>query len=523
MFSSLVNLESTKTVQLNQQVIEDLNIEKTYQQLLTMSEGAKALIDGMCMDIDTILFRQEMMKDFLDMPGLLSELYDHLSRFDQFRFQFENELTKASRLYYLIDLLLVVEASVMCLEDLHGTLHYYPIKAPGLLQLKKDVETMMATKHYVQMKKDMKAIRYIFRQIKSVEVSVNMNTGMRPYEAQITKVNEHGYRFPEAFRKVSDALEMNDRFLGRRTRHYVPVFPVDRVNLDLLEEVEYALRDHKGAIKDFLAQYNKIDATPFIRLHEEITFYMASYDLVDTMTQGGLYICWPKLLPMTSKSSEVIGGYNLHLGKRLIKEGMVTTLKPVDFMLDNDNGVVVLTGSNRGGKTTFTQMMGQVQFLAQMGLPVPAKKATVSLVDRIVTHFPKLEKESVDYGRFGKACEDFSKFYEQMTSHSLLLMNESFSGTSHLESLEIASEVVRALCHLRVRCIYNTHLHELMHELGPMEGATSYVVGEPDTETAFSVYQAQPQGYSHAMLIAKRFGVTYEQLIKTLEKEGDAI
>lgn len=521
MFNSLVQLETTRTQELDLTVIADLNIEQTYARLIDMTRGQGSIIDRICLDEETIRYRQDMMKDFLRLPGLLTELHDHLCRFDQFRFQFEKEMYKSSRLYYLIELLLIVEASVLCLEDLSQTLKYYDIKADGLVRLREAVIQMTQTPDYKQMKQDMKEIRYIFKQIKSVEVAINLNTGMRPYEAQITSINLEAYRYPKAFRKVSDALERTEIFLGHRTRHYVPIFPVEKVNLDLLEEIEFALKDHKGAIKQFLIQYNKIDATPFITLHEEVTFYLASFDLAKTLTDHGLWLTWPEVVAKEEKILAVQGGYNLHLGKRLIKNQEVATLVANDFTLGQEKGVVVLTGSNRGGKTTFTQMIGQIQVLTQLGLPVPAKAARVSIVDKVVTHFPKLEKESVDYGRFGKACMEFSQAYKEMTHYSLLLMNESFSGTSHLESLEIASEVVRALCHLKVRTIYNTHLHELIHELDNSNGACSYVVGDLQSPEAYKVYEADPRGFSQAMEIARKFGVTYDQLLAVLEGGKD--
>ena len=209
MFNSLISLENSKYNTIAQQTIEDLNLGPIFTRLIEISEGEEAIIYRMCQDKGTIDYRQAIMGDFLANPELLDELLKELKAFGRFRFKFVNEVEKSNNLFYLIELLLVVEASVDCLEGLYQTLCYYPIKAKGLVDLKTSVETMMESDTYKQMKEDRKAIRYIFKQIKSVEVSVNMNTGMRPYEAEITEVNEHRYRYPEAFRRVSDALESN--------------------------------------------------------------------------------------------------------------------------------------------------------------------------------------------------------------------------------------------------------------------------------------------------------------------------
>lgn len=502
---------------MDQSVIEDLNLQDVFSHLIEINEGDEAIVYQLCQDIETIEYRQSIMKDFIAQPKLLTELAEHLKTFKRFRFKFEKEVEKSSKIYYLIELLIVVEASVECLEALFETLKYYRLESKGLLDLRNSVEEMMVTDTYKQMKVDMKAIRYIFKGINSVEVSVNMNTGMRPYEAQVTMVNEHKYRYPKAFRQVSDALDRTERFLGRRTKHYVPVFPVDRVNLDLLEEIEYALKEHRSAIQKFLTTYNKVDALPFINLHEEVTFYEAGMNLYNRAKSLGLTLNFPEI----SKEScfSILGAYNLNLGITLGELGVLDSLVNNEFDLSDEKHVVLLTGSNRGGKTTFTQLVGQIQVLAQLGFMVPAQEAKISLVDIIMTHFPLIEQASVDHGRFGKACLDFRNGFKKLSSKSLLLMNESFSGTSHLESVEVASEVIRALSHKGIRTFYNTHLHALYEEVEAVDGVISYSVGEINTSNMFKVYASKPRGYSQAIEIAKSFGVTYDQLVNHIGGE----
>ena len=515
MFSSLVSLEGSTYNRISQQVIDNLNLAETFAQLLEINEGEEAIIYQMCQDVETINFRQAIMKDFIKSPELLVELVDQLKAFGRFRFKFEKELEKSSKLYYLIELLLVVEASVACLESLFQTLCYYPIESEGLTNLKESVEAMMVTEQYKKMKEDQKAIRYIFKQIKSVEVSINMNTGMRPYEAQITEVNSHSYRYPKAFRKVSDALEVTDIYLGKRTRHYAPLFSIERVNLDLMEEIEYALKDHKAVISDFLHNYNKIDALPFIHLHEEVTFYNAGMSFYKSLVDGGLWMNFPVVRAEQELYLSFTDAYNLHLGNVLIKEGLQDELV-ANTLAINKGDVLLLTGANRGGKTTFTQMIGQLQVLAQLGFPVPAKSSVVSICDVIATHFPMVEQAAVDFGRFGRACYEFKTAFNTLDRKSLLLMNESFSGTSHLESIEIASEVVQALVDKGITTVYNTHLHELYARTRGFGSVKSLSVGEVGRESMYKVIEKEPRGFSQALDIAKAYGMTYELLLQQL-------
>lgn len=525
MFQSLVSLSTSVYKDLDWQTIKDLNMAPAFEDLLSISEHQESIILGLCQDKETIKYRQQIMADFVAMPELLDELHKHLERFGQFRYQVDNELKKASRLYYLIELLKIVEASVFCLEELYQTLCYYSIKANGLIELKKSVEIMLDDKLYKKMKKDMKEIRYIFSGIKSVEVSINMNTGMRPYEAEVTDVKEHKFRFPKAFRRVSDALGRTDEFLGNRVRNYVPVFPVEQVHLDLLEEIEYALRDHYQTLWDFLDSYSKVDSTPFLRLHEEITFYLAGLNMIRHLTDHHLPLSWPKISDATSKEMLIKDGYNIFLAEEMLTNGTIDEMVCNDINIGSQVQQLILTGSNRGGKTTFTQMVGQIQIMAQMGLPIPASEGTVSVVDCLETHFPFLEKESIDHGRFGKDCMAFKEAYKRMSENSMILMNESFAGTSHLESIEVADEVMKALKVKGCRLVYNTHLHELgdkvsdFNKIGnPNCISESYIVGDITSDRIYQVYKAPPRGFSQAYEIAKSFGVTYEQLTDQLKE-----
>lgn len=107
-----------------------------------------------------------------------------------------------------------------------------------------------------------------------------------------------------------------------------------------------------------------------------------------------------------------------------------------------------------------------------------------------------------------------------MSSRGLLLMNESFDGTSHTESLMIAMDTLRAIGHLGACVIFNTHLHELGKRIQELnEGLTkaraiSLVTNLYHQQEAFKVIEGIPEGKSFARDIAVKYGVSYEQLVK---------
>ena len=185
----------------------------------------------------------------------------------------------------------------------------------------------------------------------------------------------------------------------------------------------------------------------------------------------------------------------------------------------------MLTGANRGGKTTITQAIGQLFVLAQGGIYVPGNGFTFSPVDCIYTHFPADEDKTLDLGRLGEECKRFKEIYENADSRSLLLLNESFSTTSFEEGYYIAKDCIRAILCKGMRTIYNTHMHKLAFDLAQIneeqgqtehaEGrAFSLIVHAKDAKRSYQIEVAPPEGKSYASQIAQKYGVTYEMLTK---------
>ena len=179
------------------------------------------------------------------------------------------------------------------------------------------------------------------------------------------------------------------------------------------------------------------------------------------------------------------------------------------------------------------QGIGLVQLLAQIGCFVPGTQAKISPVDQILTHFPLEEQPEADTGRFGEEALRLGKIFERVSRNSLVLLNESLSSTSSGESLYLAQDVVRILRRLGARVIYSTHMHELagrVDELNDCVEGDSKIVSivsspvdadpqTPDVEIqrSYKVEARPPLGQSYAREIARRYGISYEQLEKKLK------
>jgi len=213
--------------------------------------------------------------------------------------------------------------------------------------------------------------------------------------------------------------------------------------------------------------------------------------------------------------------YNIKLAICRIKGSINHKIVYNELTFAKEKNIMVLTGANRGGKTIFTQGIGLAFLLFQHGVFVPCSGGKMRICDGIYTHFPADENATVSLGRLGEEAQRLSEICKTATSESLLLFNESFTTTSHTESIYIATDVLKYLCCLGARVCFNTHIHELAENADKLSlsdksvcGAVSVVMGCENGERSYKIFYKKPDSKSYAYDIAKKYGITFEQLCK---------
>ena len=165
----------------------------------------------------------------------------------------------------------------------------------------------------------------------------------------------------------------------------------------------------------------------------------------------------------------------------------------------------------------------------QLGLPVAAESARMSVVSGIFTHFPEGADDTIDKGRLGEECARLREIFDDATANSMILLDESLSSTGAYEASYIASEILTGFAVIGTRGIFSTHLHELAAkvdeineksaELGGIRLDT-LVAGIEEGKRSFKIIRAKPDGKSYARDIADKYGLSFENLIKKNSGEG---
>jgi DNA mismatch repair ATPase MutS len=171
--------------------------------------------------------------------------------------------------------------------------------------------------------------------------------------------------------------------------------------------------------------------------------------------------------------------------------------------------LVIVTGANSGGKSTFLRSVGLAQLLMQCGAFVAADSYRASVAAGIFTHFIREEDPTMTSGRLDEELGRMSGIADQIRPDSLMLFNESFAATNEREGSEIGRQVVHALLEAEIRVFFVTHQFDLADSFR-LERADSTLFlraeREPDGRRSFRLSAAPPLTTSHAEDIYYRIG-----------------
>src|SRR6266704_2999400 len=187
---------------------------------------------------------------------------------------------------------------------------------------------------------------------------------------------------------------------------------------------------------------------------------------------------------------------------------------PNDALMDAEQGarVLLLTGPNMAGKSTYLRQVALITLLAQIGSFVPARRACIGLVDRIFTRVGAEDDIASGKSTFMVEMEETATILHNATQHSLIILDEIGRGTSTYDGLAIARAVVEHLHNqIQARTLFATHYHELSamaDELAHLCVYTMQITDDEQGEIVF-LHRVAPGsiGRSYGVHVAKLAGM----------------
>ncbi|MBU3110821.1 DNA mismatch repair protein MutS [Clostridium lacusfryxellense] len=218
----------------------------------------------------------------------------------------------------------------------------------------------------------------------------------------------------------------------------------------------------------------------------------------------------------TKPKINTTGTMNIKGGRHPVVEKMMPTNTFIDndtYMDTMDNQLLLITGPNMAGKSTYMRQVALITIMAQMGSFVPCEDADISICDKIFTRIGASDDLAAGKSTFMVEMWEVSNILENATNKSLVLLDEVGRGTSTYDGLSIAWSVIEYICKktkLRCKTLFATHYHELTKLEGMINGVKNYSVAvkKIDNEIVF-LRKIVPGGAdeSYGIEVAKLAGI----------------
>ena len=511
--------EQAEAVRISYEVTEEIGLAS----LLALKNSA--LPSFFTADAGVIAYRQSVFDDMARIPALSKTLRDVLPLLFDItelrRLEADYDPSGESYLYSMTE----VELYISCIRMLSDGLspHEADMKSEAFKGFTATVRELAESDYYKDLNRELEELSSRIREVKSITVGVNLDATMRPLEAGVLSVNATHFKSGRALDKILRLSFKNDAMTT-----IAPLTPFDKKQNEnrrdaLVTAFRGALDDvFRSSVRSWRTIVGEyvLESTDFLlRILPEIEFITKADELCRRLRERGYPLTDPTLLPIAEKAFSAEGLYNPDVAMRIDDEVVDN-----DFTFDENGRILILTGPNRGGKSVITCAVGLCQAMCQLGLPVPARKAAISPVTGIFTHFPTGAEDTLDKGRLGEECARLREIFDAADGNSLILLDESLSSTGAYEASFIAAEILSAFAVLGTRVLFSTHLHELGGEVDEInrrslaEGGVrvdTLVAGIEEGRRSFKIYRKKPDGKSYARDIAERYGLSFEALKKS--------
>ncbi len=512
------HLSGTDVPRIDTFTLEELGLD----EVLPLKNAAAA--DLVTTDPDVIRYRQQVFADMLaheeisrTLAKLLPVLFDimELRRLQQDSGNTADYLSSMTEIELYISSIEVLYQGI-CKNEI-------TFESDALCRLQSYIKELVESEYYAELNERLAELTKRVREIKSVTIGVNLDAQLRPREAGVLAINPESFRSGDTLHKIMRLNFKEDAYtciadlvpFGKKQSENQKTALSLAFNSAIGDVYRQSLRSWKRIVQTYV-----LENTDFLlELLPEFEFLQKGTNLMRALRLKGNTLCVPDVRPASERAFSAVGLYNPAVALK-ISEPVVTN----DVTFDEKATIYVLTGPNRGGKSVITCAVGEALVMAQLGLFLPAKSATVSPADGIFTHFPTGADDTIDKGRLGEECARLGEIFAAVTNESLVLLDESLSSTGSFEASYIAAEVLAGLSRVGCRCIFSTHLHELAAEIDNINARTAPEGGAPiDTLVAgieeegrrsFRILRTKPDGKSYARDIAAKYGLTYDNIIQ---------
>lgn len=458
-------------------VMQDLELNTLFQAMsekdsFLFNIARAALFAGMRNDVSTIHYRQEILKDCLKNPELVRELYSIAveaieEKKNYFISVFRNY--PAGTLYDAIHALQFF-ADMLAKLRRWADHHANQFVSRGFGNLFTTLQREFSDEYFATIQSHLRTLK--FRN--GILISAALGKG--------NEASDIVLRQPKG-----PAPNWFQRLLGKGPPGYTfRLADRDEAGARIFGE----LRDRGiNLVANALAQSTEHILSFFQLLRAELGFYVGCLNLRDRLIAKGTSIAFPEPHPQGSRKLDFRG---------LRDPGLILTMEQQVIANDlnaDSKTLVVITGANQGGKSSFLRSIGVAQVMMQAGQFVAADSYSAEICSAIFTHYKREEDATMTSGKLDEELHRVSAIVDAVVPGSMLLFNESFASTDEREGSEIAMQIISALIEDGMKVVFVTHLYEFarrMFEMKNQEVLFLRAERNEDGTRTFKLVEAKP-------------------------------
>jgi len=454
-------------------------------------------------DVETIRYRQEVMQDLED-ATLMASIK-----------AFAEKMTIVRRYLALVERLdfdyhkkgwFLEAALVYCdaVTGLAANLSQADLRSPGLMAFRECLANYVRSPEFESLRAEAQEVKEGLRSVKYSVIIKSGKFSVRRYEEE----TDYSVEIEKVFEKFRQGAVKNYLAdLRERTG-------MNHIEAKILGFVARLFPERFAALDRFCSRHSRFVDETIRTFDREIQFYVAYLEFIADIRRKGLPFCYPQV-SAASREVFVRDGFDLALAHALLQ-----TETPVvcnDFFLQRPERIIVVSGPNQGGKTTFARMFGQLHYLASLGCPVPGREAGLFLPDQILTHF---EREEDIRNLRGKLQDDLVRIHEivaHATPDSVLILNEIFASTTLEDAVFLSKQIMASVMALDALCVWVTFIDELSRLSEKTVSMVSTVDPENPVIRTFKIVRRPADGLAYALSIAQKHHLTYEQIKERIQ------
>ncbi len=274
--------------------------------------------------------------------------------------------------------------------------------------------------------------------IKGLKIKYNKVFG---YFIEITKANIH----------LVPADYIRKQTLANAERYIVEDLKIYEEKVlnakDKIENLEYYLfKEISEKIKDFRS------------ILHELAYKLSYLDVVTNFAHIATKNSYIKPEITTEGDIEIIGGRHPIVEQLVGRENFVKN----SIVLNNDKNLIILTGPNMSGKSTYMKQVALILIMAHMGCYVPAEYAKIGIVDKIFTRIGASDDLVTGQSTFMLEMSEVANIVNSSTKNSFIILDEIGRGTSTFDGISIATAITEYIHdNIQAKTIFATHYHEL--------------------------------------------------------------